>query len=71
MNDEQLKELQWGFAIVTGHTCKICGKQILSPLRVDVVSEISAWYSFHIRCANKFCKKHNIDMCCEFKEVTP
>jgi len=68
MNDEQLKELGWNFAIIVGHTCDICGKQILSPLRVDVASDIGTWHSFHKRCADKFCKEHNIEMCCEFKD---
>ena len=70
MKDEHFKELSWGFALITGHTCEICYKQILSPLRVDASSKIGTWHSFHVRCAKKFCKENNIEMCAEYKENT-
>ena len=58
--EDWIKSLQWYNAMIVGHTCEFCGKQIKTPLRVDVHSKLKG-YSFHISCARKIVKELGID----------
>lgn len=59
--EDFLKSLHWHNALIVGSTCEFCGKQIKTPSRVDVASNLK-WYSFHISCARKICKQLGIEL---------